>query len=232
MSRKNSPEQYSSKEISACISLLESFVEDTAQLAHLSEEERILLLKAAGKLAHPNGDEIAKRKRDIRKVKRQRLVKVERMARAETGIRKARKASVFTAPKQLIGDKLPSSRPYTELKSPRNCYVCKTEYTRLHFFYDSMCPACAEFNYQKRFQTAPLDGQTALITGSRLKIGYQATLLMLRAGSRVIATTRFPVDSALRFSKEEDFPKWAERLHIYGLDLRHTPSVEIFCSYI
>jgi NAD(P)-dependent dehydrogenase (short-subunit alcohol dehydrogenase family) len=95
-----------------------------------------------------------------------------------------------------------------------------------------MCPACAEFNYQKRFQSASLDGQTALITGSRLKIGYQATLMMLRAGARVIATTRFPVDSALRFSKEKDFSQWANRLHIYGLDLRHTPSVEIFCSYI
>jgi len=95
-----------------------------------------------------------------------------------------------------------------------------------------MCPGCAEFNYQKRFQAAPLDGQVVLITGSRLKIGYQATLMMLRAGAKVIATTRFPIDSALRFSKEEDFSKWADRLHIYGLDLRHTPSVEIFCNYI
>ncbi|MCR4291177.1 MAG: SDR family NAD(P)-dependent oxidoreductase, partial [Candidatus Scalindua sp.] len=59
-----------------------------------------------------------------------------------------------------------------------------------------------------------------------------ATLMMLRAGATVIATTRFPVDSAERFAKEDDFDNWKERLHIHGLDLRHTPSVEIFAIYI
>jgi len=95
-----------------------------------------------------------------------------------------------------------------------------------------MCPKCADFNYQKRFQTTSLKGQVALITGSRLKIGYQASLMMLKSGARVIATTRFPKDSALRFSKEPDFAEWGHRLEIYGLDLRHTPSVELFCDYI
>jgi len=36
----------------------------------------------------------------------------------------------------------------------------------------------------------------------------------------------------LRFSKEDDFDQWRNRLHIYGLDLRHTPSVEIFCNFV
>jgi NADP-dependent 3-hydroxy acid dehydrogenase YdfG len=39
------------------------------------------------------------------------------------------------------------------------------------------------------------------------------------------------VDSALRFSKEEDFYR-IHRLKIHGLDLRHIPSVEIFCNFI
>ena len=43
-----------------------------------------------------------------------------------------------------------------------------------------------------------LSGRTALITGARLKIGYQAALIMLQSGARVIVTTRFPVDAALR----------------------------------
>ncbi|MCC6758034.1 MAG: SDR family NAD(P)-dependent oxidoreductase, partial [Candidatus Omnitrophica bacterium] len=97
---------------------------------------------------------------------------------------------------------------------------------------DAMCPSCAELNYAKRFQTADLKGQVALITGSRLKIGYQSALMMLRAGAMVIATTRFPVDSALRYAREKDFSQWKDRLHIYGLDLRHTPSVELFCNYV
>ncbi len=224
--------KYSSKEIADCIFLLEGFVEDSAQLAHLSEEERVLLLKAAGKLSHPDWPEIAKRKKDIRKVKRQKTAKLDREIRAETGIRKAREAAIFIAPKKLPGGDIKADGKDAELKSPRNCYICKAEYTRLHQFYDSMCPACADFNYKKRFQTAPLNGKVALITGARLKIGYQAALMMLRAGARVIATTRFPVDSAMRFSREEDFSKWGSRLHIYGLDLRHISSVEIFCAYI
>ena len=95
-----------------------------------------------------------------------------------------------------------------------------------------MCTECGIFNYAKRFQTADLNGQVAVITGSRLKIGYHITLMLLRGGATVIATTRFPVDSAIRFSKEEDYHQWKDRLHIHGLDLRHIPSVEIFCNYI
>jgi NAD(P)-dependent dehydrogenase (short-subunit alcohol dehydrogenase family) len=95
-----------------------------------------------------------------------------------------------------------------------------------------MCASCGDFNYAKRFQTADLSGQVALVTGSRLKIGYHITLMMLRAGATVIATTRFPIDSALRYAKESDFKDWEDRLKIHGLDLRHIPSVEIFCNYI
>jgi NAD(P)-dependent dehydrogenase (short-subunit alcohol dehydrogenase family) len=224
--------KYSKEEILQSITLIESLVSDSAQLIHLSEKERIALMKACGHLAHPDRNEIRKRRKDIKLTKRQRVVKLERFARARTGIRRAREEAVFSAPKQIVDAKAASDFHSSELKSPRNCYVCKAEYKRLHFFYDSMCPACADFNYKKRFQTTSLNGQVALITGSRLKIGYQATLMMLRAGAKVIATTRFPIDSALRYSKEEDYRKWADRLHIYGLDLRHTPSVEIFCSYI
>jgi NAD(P)-dependent dehydrogenase (short-subunit alcohol dehydrogenase family) len=95
-----------------------------------------------------------------------------------------------------------------------------------------MCESCGDLNYEKRFQTANLRGHVALMTGSRLKIGYHVTLMLLRAGATVIATTRFPADSAIRFSKEKDYHLWSDRLHIHGLDLRHTPSVELFCSYI
>jgi len=94
------------------------------------------------------------------------------------------------------------------------------------------CTNCGDLNYAKRFQTANLTGQIAVITGSRLKIGYHICLMLLRSGATVIATTRFPADSAIRFSKEDDYNTWNDRLHIHGLDLRHIPSVEIFCNYI
>jgi len=223
--------KYTDENIKQCIALLETLHGDYSQFALISEELRINLMSAAGRFSRPERTESRKRKRAIKKLERRRIVKSERKARALTGIRTAREALVFVAPLQISAD-IARNHELKELNSPRDCYVCKAPFTRLHFFYDSMCPACAEFNYAKRFQTAPLHGQVVLITGSRLKIGYQSTLMMLRAGATVIATTRFPIDSALRYSREQDFSKWADRLHIYGLDLRHTPSVEIFCSYI
>ncbi|WP_438028826.1 SDR family NAD(P)-dependent oxidoreductase [Sorangium sp. So ce233] len=126
----------------------------------------------------------------------------------------------------------PSERGAPELAKPRKCYVCKAEFRRVHFFYDSMCGTCGDFNHAKRSQTAPLDGRVALVTGARVKIGYQAAIMLLRAGARVIVTTRFPHDASRRFSAERDFDVWGSRLSIYGLDLRHTPSVERFTRHL
>lgn len=227
----NKNQCFTKKEIEHCISILTQLVNNSEDFTALAKEQQIELMKIAGQLSRPDCHQLRQRKKAVRKMKRQQIVSKERKARAATGIRLAREVAVFTAPLKL-SDRSESAKTQLELQSPRNCYVCKAEFTRLHFFYDAMCPACAELNYQKRFQTANLKGQIALITGSRLKIGYQTTLMMLRAGATVIATTRFPADSALRFSKEKDFNEWGDRLHIYGLDLRHTPSVEIFCSHI
>jgi len=230
---ENKPDKISKIQIGECIKVLQGLVADDSLLLGLSEEERITLMSAAGRISRPAKHEIRKRRNDIKLMKRRVAAVNERRARASTGIRTAREAAVFTAPDKIEDRNGGRGEcPERELKSPRNCYVCKAEYRTLHFFYDSMCPKCADFNYKKRFQTASLNGKVALITGSRLKIGYQAVLMMLRAGAQVIATTRFPVDSAMRYSRESDFTQWGGRLHIYGLDLRHTPSVELFCKHI
>ncbi len=224
--------KYSKEEIQRCIDLLDDLVKNSIELAHLPDEQRIAILKAAGEISRPDRGEIRKRKRDRVRLKKQRIDDHERKIRRATGIREARKTAVFTPPKAILHANGSQAFQELELINPRACYICKSEFTKVHFFYDAMCPACAEFNYAKRFQTASLKGQIALITGARLKIGYQASLMMLRAGAHVIATTRFPVDAALRYSREADFQKWSQRLDIYGLDLRHTPSVELFCNYI
>lgn len=221
--------QLTDDDLKRCIETLSKIAENTSLIAELSKDERERLMTAAGQLSRPNRDQIRMRNKGVKKVLQNKVAQQDRASRSQTGIRKARENSVFVAPLQLTSSQADSTKT---LNSPRNCYVCKSEFLKLHFFYDSMCPSCAEFNYQKRFQTAPLDGKVALITGSRLKIGYHATLMMLRAGATVIATTRFPNDSALRFSKETDYFRWKNNLHIYGLDLRHTPSVEIFARYM
>lgn len=220
----------SQADIAACLRTLQALAEDGSGFAALPEDQRLALLTAAGRLVRPNRLDEKQRQKASRRQKARALDQENRQARAATGIRKAREAAVFTAPAQLLLTQ--DDQPKIKLNSPRNCYVCKAEFVDLHFFYDTLCPACAAFNYQKRFPVGDLAGQVVLITGSRLKIGYQATLMLLRAGATVIATTRFPVDSALRYSREADFAAWKDRLQIFGLDLRHTPSVEIFCSYI
>ncbi len=224
--------KYSLEEIQNCITTIEALVGDSEQLVCLSRQDKKRLFTAAGKIARPSTEERKKRRKDEKIAKSQGLKKSDRIARRNTGIRDARLKDVFSAPKELSMDRIESELKPDELSSERNCYVCKAEFTTLHHFYDSMCKPCGDLNYRKRFQTASLHGKVALITGSRLKIGYHATLMLLRAGATVIATTRFPVDSAGRFAKEEDFANWKERLHVHGLDLRHTPSVEIFASYI
>ncbi len=223
--------QINADEIENCISILEHLLQNGDQLANLNNDQRIKLIKAAGKISRPDRAELKKRNKSVNAQRREAVRSQNRQVRASTSIRQARIASVFEAPKELDSSVF-SDKPKRHLSSPQNCYVCKKEYTEIHHFYDSMCPECGDLNYAKRFQRCDMTGMVALITGSRLKIGYHATLMMLRSGATVIATTRFPADSAIRFAKEEDFNVWGHRLHIYGLDLRHIPSVELFTSYI
>lgn len=216
------------EEIQSTLLFLQQVAENGNLFSQLSENERIQLLKFCGQISRPSVEEIRKRNREIRASKKREKRRIEKLARSQTGIREARQEKIFQAPLQITGKV--TERP--ELQSPRNCYVCKKEYTKLHFFYDAMCIECGDFNYAKRFQRVDLQGRTVLITGARVKIGYQTALIMLQSGAKVIVTTRFPVDAASRFSKEADFEVWSDRLEIHGLDLRHTPSVEIFCNYL
>jgi NAD(P)-dependent dehydrogenase (short-subunit alcohol dehydrogenase family) len=130
---------------------------------------------------------------------------------------------------------LPSTT--SELKSAypkgsfrRVCNICKRRFDGVHHFYHQLCPACGEFNYTKRLASADLTGFVALLTGGRVRIGYQIALRLLRAGATVHVTSRFPNDAALRFSLEQDAPQWRDRLHLYYLEMTDLHSVESFCD--
>jgi len=217
--------------------ILEALVEDRGLLAQLSPEERTRLLQAAGQVFCPD---TADRRRLTRATQRQRKAEKQSKDEAvleETGIRKLRRQTVFTTPnlppppdfepQEVVGDP-----EFREVLEPQNCYICKQNYSKVHPFYDQLCPACAELNFRKRTETADLRGRVALLTGGRVKIGYQAGIKLLRAGAHLIVTTRFPRDSAARYAAEPDFADWRDRLEIFGLDLRHTPSVEAFCRHL
>ena len=212
-------------------------------LARVQGEDLLRLRAAAGKVALPDRLQRRRQARTRRRVaKRDDRVRDDAALEA-TSNRALKRALAFPkAPRALdisAEDRALLERQATarnkdgrvrELAEPRACYVCKEDYTELHHHYDSMCPKCAALNWHKRVQSADLSGRVALVTGSRVKIGYEIVLFLLRAGARVIATTRFTCNAANRFAKEDDFDSWSERLEFHALDLRHTPTVEAFCA--
>ena len=226
-----------SAQLQAAAEILEKAAANRALLAELSVEDRTRLLTAAGKIYCPD---VAQRRRLVKASSKQR--KAEKISRDqsklnETGIRKLRREKVFTTPNvfpplDFKQEEVKENPDFREVVEPQNCYICKQDYSTIHHFYDQLCPKCAELNFFKRTESADLRGRVALLTGGRVKIGYQAGIKLLRAGAQLIVCTRFPRDSAMRYAAEPDFKEWGHRLEIFGLDLRHTPSVEAFCKHL
>ena len=224
------------QDVHTCVRVLRLIEADRSHLTRLSQEQRRELLMLAGLVTKPERHDVSRMLKGFRRAKRQNSQEHDRSILEGAGLRLQRRSKVYTP--------LKLERPKSELEPPnpvlegaarefhqeRNCYVCKQPFAKMHRYYDSMCEECGEFNYAKREQSFDLVGHYALVTGARVKIGFQASLKLLRAGAHVIVTTRFPVDAIDRYSKETDFGAFKERLEIHGLDLRHTPSVELFAQ--
>jgi NAD(P)-dependent dehydrogenase (short-subunit alcohol dehydrogenase family) len=215
--------------------LLEEIVEDRGLLAVAPDPLRRRLLTAAGLMSVPAHRDLRRlRKEEARRRKKARK-DADTALLDRSGIRTSRAAAVFATPSRDAPRELEppaQEAPAEQLHTPRGCYICKTSFIEVHHFYDSMCGPCGDYNWSRRNETADLSGRVALVTGSRVKIGYQAAIKLLRAGARVLVTTRFPRDAATRYAAEEDYGVWGDRLEIHGLDLRHTPSVEAFCAHL
>lgn len=238
--------------------VLEQVAADRGLLAQLPEEERQRLLRVVNQVALPDRGSRRKLRKEFHR-KKQAALEEQRKADAErlatTGIRaqystrqlkKPEPPAPFDVPPPALthdasvaggqgaagqGAADPLS-DWPKLDLPRTCYTCKAEYDRLHHFYDALCPACSQLNWTKRNQTCDLSGRVALVTGARVKIGYQAALKLLRAGAHTVVLTRFPRDAARRFLEEADHEEWRGRLEIHGADLRHTPSVEALADHL
>jgi NAD(P)-dependent dehydrogenase (short-subunit alcohol dehydrogenase family) len=227
---------------------LESIAANRNLLDVLSDDDRRRFLRALTTARGPASRSRRRLAKAMAREERAARVGRDRGVRAETGIHTLRRRPVFTTPNVFppvgfepqdrlrsweldVGNWEPSvgSSERREASEPQTCYICKAKYSTIHHFYDQLCAACAQLNFAKRTELADLRGRVALITGGRVKIGYQAGLKLLRAGAHLIVTTRFPRDSASRYAREADFDEWKDRLEIFGLDLRHTPSVEAFC---
>ncbi|WP_394620603.1 SDR family NAD(P)-dependent oxidoreductase [Lentzea sp. JNUCC 0626] len=107
-----------------------------------------------------------------------------------------------------------------ELVRARHCYVCKEQYRQVDAFYHRLCPACAAENTARRSARTDLRGRRVLLTGGRVKIGFQLALMVLRDGAELLVTTRFPRDAQRRFEEAAGSAEWLGRLTIVGIDLR------------
>ena len=217
------------------LEVLESIATDPTLLDVLDRGQRKRMHQAVASVHDPDP---GVRRQKLKARERQR--NADNISRAEamlnqTGIRTLRRRPVFSTPNYFVPDGALLQDRIEETPAPReslertHCYVCKQRHSLIHHFYDQMCPDCGDFNFAKRTELTDLTGRVALLTGGRVKIGFQAGLTLLRAGAQLIVTTRFPRDSAARYAQEPDFGEWGHRLEVFGLDLRHTPSVEAFC---
>ena len=198
------------EQLEICLKVLQQ-ISDNPSLMEQHEQIKTLIAK----IYHRNRKNSRRAKRDEDRLLKETTVMIQAQRQ---------KQSVTVSPN--LGENL------KYLNQSIRCYICKRNYTQIHFFYHSLCPNCAEYNYQKRTQRTNLTGRVALVTGGRIKIGYQVALRLLRDGARAIVTTRFPYDCAHRFSLEADFEQWCDRLQIHGLDLRNISAVEAFVHHL
>jgi NAD(P)-dependent dehydrogenase (short-subunit alcohol dehydrogenase family) len=242
--------------IAAAVRLLEEVADDLPRLAGIDDALRSRLVIAAGRVSRPDRYVRKALSKALVRERKQATRRSDQALLDQTGIRALRRDPIFRTPlPRPVGMALDaairddadadetedawaaaearrdeSSGP--RVQTARLCYVCKVEFHELHDFYDQMCPPCAELNWTKRNQTADLRGRVCLVTGARVKIGFQAAIKLLRAGAETIVVTRFPHDAARRFTAEPDASEWIDRLHVHGVDLRHTPSVEALCAHL
>ena len=176
--------------------LLRRIASNRELLTTLTSQEKQDLLNAAGDVFCPDPEERRIRTKALKRQRRSARVRGDDEVLAGTGIRMLREQPVFTTPnvhppadfeQRDVDDPM-----YRETVDEQHCYVCKVKYREIHHFYDQLCPSCAEFNFAKRTELADLSGTVALLTGGRVKIGYQAGIKLLRCGASLIVVTRFP----------------------------------------
>ena len=225
------------EELEAALRVLTAVADDRGVLASVDRATRERLQRLAGEVARPDLQQRKALQKALTREQRRSKRAHDDELRRGAGIQQLRSLPVFQAPPppQLEEESDGATRDdgvASRFTDERKCYVCKRPYRERHHFYDQLCPACGDVNFARRTATADLRGRVALVTGARVKIGYQAALLLLRAGCTVISCTRFPRDAAHRYASEPDFSAWQERLQVYGVDLRHTPGVELLAAHL
>ena len=96
------------------------------------------------------------------------------------------------------------------------CYGCNKYVRRSHGVYLFSCVKCGELNQKYRHFTSDLTGRVSFVSGIRTKLGHQICLKLLRAGSKVIGTTRYPEIAIEIYKKYSDYEIWSCNLSIWS----------------
>jgi NAD(P)-dependent dehydrogenase (short-subunit alcohol dehydrogenase family) len=116
-----------------------------------------------------------------------------------------------------------------------SCYVCKThilEDDMRHTIHINMCWLCGEINFNKKNFKKDLTSKIAIVTGGRVKIGYETAIRLLRNNCKVIVTTRFAGNCLKRYMADPDFEKFKNNLHIYQLNMLSHNNIMKFVDYV
>lgn len=230
---KEEKETLKKEDYESCLKVLNSFVKNPKELNGFKEIQETLTKLEVGNIQKKQKKEKKKNeKKDKSQKKEIKIINSCELAKKKEYEKEVVKNVLKNEEIKLIKNKEEEIKEEEEIEIIQKCYICKKEYKELHHFYDQLCLNCSKFNYEKRKQKGDLKGKIALITGGRIKIGYEIVLILLRNGCQCIVTSRFPKDTAIRYSKEKDFEEFKDRLFIYGLDLKHLPSVSKFIEFL
>jgi NAD(P)-dependent dehydrogenase (short-subunit alcohol dehydrogenase family) len=139
--------------------------------------------------------------------------------------------------RKIVDDTINLNKDEDDIKSNlhKTCYICKiniSKGTKRHKTYISMCWKCGDINLKYRDVKCDLSGKIAIVTGARLKIGFETAIRLLRNNCKVIVTTRFVDDCLERYQKDPDYTTFKDRLFIYQLDMMHSTQISKFIEYV
>lgn len=132
--------------------------------------------------------------------------------------------------KRMEENKKTKNESNKKQKNLHFCYVCKKNMIDRDISH--FCEDCSNINKSKRNIKAYLDDKIAVVTGGRIKIGFETAIRLLECNCTVIVTTRFIGDAINRFSKHPNYEKFKSKLVIYPLDLRNKTQIDKFCEFM
>jgi hypothetical protein len=187
------------EKLEICLEVLQQIADDPGSIAHADRIKSLIAkIHKQGRKYSRKHDRVERQIEDrqirentlINKFDRQDLLQArqiqDRQTIEQTLLVRLLSQTASRSQHPEFADDLLAERDSEYFQQSASCYICKQAYRQVHFFYHLLCSECAEFNYAKRSQRADLTGRVALITGGRIKIGYQLGLRLLQDGARVI----------------------------------------------